>query len=151
VAIIVAFIFGDMVGHSGHTTTATDTAAATSNNTTTISQPQATQAPTKPQKPLTWTTTQSFSGNGSKKTGIFTASDDWKITWSCNPASSYGGSYNMIVGVYNGDATPADIGAINSTCQAGSIKGETEEHQGGSVYLDITSEGTWTITVQELK
>lgn len=150
VAIIVAFVFGDMAGR-GHTTTADTTAAAPVSQNTSISQVQPTQAPTKPQKPLTWTTVQTFQGNGSKKTGTFTASDDWKITWSCNPASSYGGSYNMIVSVYNSDATPADIGAINSTCQAGSIQGETEEHQAGTVYLDITSEGTWNITVQELK
>jgi hypothetical protein len=30
-------------------------------------------------------------------------------------------------------------------------QGETEEHQGGQVYLDITGTGDWTIEVQELK
>lgn len=109
---------------------------------------QATQPTQAPQK---WTTTHTFTGNGSKKTGVFTAPDDWKIIWKCDPNSFYGGSYNVIVDVNGSDGSPIDPGAINTICKAGNTGDNTEEHQGGQVYLDITSEGAWTITIQELK
>jgi len=52
--------------------------------------------------------------------------------------------------VYNSDGTPADI-AINEICKNGNTKGDTEEHQGGNVYLEVNSEGSWTVQVQELQ
>jgi len=75
---------------------------------------------------------------------------DWKVLWSCTPSSFYGGQYNVQLIVYNSDGTPADL-AINAICQAGTTSGQTEEHKSGQVYLDINSEGAWTIQVQELK
>jgi hypothetical protein len=98
-----------------------------------------------------WTTVQSFSGNGTKKTAYFTVPNDWKLVWKCNPASFYGGSYNMIVSVTGSDGTPIDPTAVNTICKAGNTGDSTDEHQGGQIYLDITSEGSWTIQVQELK
>ncbi len=53
-----------------------------------------------------WTITHTFSSNGEKKTSTFAAPDDWKIQWKCNPSSSYGGSYNVIVMVYNSHGPP---------------------------------------------
>ncbi len=98
-----------------------------------------------------WTITHTFSGNGSKKTEIFTTSDDWKLSWKCDPSSDYFGSYNVIVTVYSADGTYAD-GAINTICKDGNTSGSTEEHQDfGQIYLDINSEDAWVITIQEMR
>ena len=109
-----------------------------------------TQAATQPASGGKWTTTHTFTGNGIKKTGIFTAPSDWKILWKCNPASFTGGVYNVIVTVYGSDGSLQDV-AINATCKSGSTSGETEEHSGGQIYLNVDSEADWTIQVQELK
>jgi len=98
-----------------------------------------------------WVTTQTFTANGSMKTGNFTVPDEWKMQWTCNPASSDLGQYNVIVAVYNADGTPLDPGAFNTICKAGVTSGSTQEHQGGNVYLDIETEGNVTFTVQEFK
>jgi len=95
-----------------------------------------------------WRTTHTYTGSGIKKTEIFTVPDDWKIVWKCDPASFYGSQYNVQVYVYNSDGSIADV-AINDICSSSNTHGETEEHQGGSIYLDINSEGSWTIQVQE--
>jgi hypothetical protein len=136
------------VSASQQNATSTITAPADTQNATT----GATQAPTQvPTHPTTWTTTHTFQGNGTKKTAIFTVGNDWKIVWTCNPSSSFGGSYNLIVMVVGSDGSPIDPTAVNTICKAGNTHDVTEEHQGGSVYLDIESEGAWSITVQELK
>ena len=78
--------------------------------------------------------------------------DDWKISWTCNPASDFIGEYNLSVDVYNSDGTSLDLAAINEICKTGNTSNVTEEHQGGPVYLDIQADGgTWTVQVQELK
>jgi hypothetical protein len=110
---------------------------------------QATQAPATPTHTAKWTTTMTVNGNGSKKTAIFTVPSDWKILWSCT-----GGDYGGYLGVtvYDSNAGYVD-GAVNATCKTGSAPttGETEEHQGGQVYLDVNGTGDWTLQVQELK
>ena len=106
--------------------------------------------PAPTQAPATWKPTHSFTGSGIKKTAIFTAPDDWKITWSCDPSSFYGSQYNVQVYVYSSDNTPTDV-AINEICKNGNTSGDTEEHQGGDVYLEINSEGSWKVQVQELQ
>jgi hypothetical protein len=118
----------------------------------------ATQPTTKPKQPTTsakWTTVQTITGNGSKKTAVFSAPNDWKILYS--------GTYQIIggvtgdgvlsVSVYGSDGTIIDPSAIYATSKNGVAKttGETEEHQGGQVYLDVRGTGDWTIQVQELK
>ncbi|MFL5625968.1 MAG: hypothetical protein ACJ788_10295 [Ktedonobacteraceae bacterium] len=118
--------------------------------TATIDTSIPTSTPVPTQAPAKWTTTHNYKGSGIKKTDIFTVPDDWKITWSCNPSSFYGSQYNVQVYVYNSDGSIADV-AINALCKSGNTSGETEEHQGGDVYLDINSEADWTIKVQEFK
>ncbi len=44
-----------------------------------------------------------------------------------------------------------DMAAVNTICKSGNTSDSTEEHQGGDVYLDITSEAAWKIQIQELK
>ncbi len=116
------------------------------------SQTPKTPAPTAtPTHVPQWTVVQSFTGSGSKKTAIFSAPDDWRIVWTCNPASFFGGSYNVIVSVNNADSTPLDYAAVNTMCKSGYTGDMTEEHQGGSVYLDINCEGDWTMQIEVLK
>jgi hypothetical protein len=95
-----------------------------------------------------WKTTHTFQGNGTKKTELFPISDDWKLSWTCNPASFDGMQYNVIVTVYGSDNTMQDV-AINTLCKYGNASGSTEEHSGGSIYLDVDSEGSWNLTIQE--
>jgi hypothetical protein len=111
-------------------------------------QPAITPTPTHTPK---WTTVQTITGSGNKKTGVFGTPDDWKIVWSCNPSSFSNIQYNLVVDVYGSDNSTVDPGAINILCKPNNTSGETEEHQGGQVYLDIQSEGDWKIQVQELK
>src|SRR5258708_6828890 len=101
---------------------------------------QATQAPATPMHAARWTTTQTISGNGSKKTAIFTAPDDWKILYSCKGQDIGGTAVDgaLVVTVYGSDNTPVDV-AVNATCKGTSTAttGETEEHMGGQVYLSM--------------
>jgi hypothetical protein len=129
-------------------TTCTSNATPVPTATPDKSIPTSTPAPTQP--PAKWVTTHTYKGNGSKKTGVISVPDDWKIVWSCDPTSFDNIDFNMIITVYNSDGTYADSG-VNSTCSKTNTHDETEEHQSGNVYLDITSEGSWTIQVQEFK
>ena len=117
-----------------------DSSSSSSNNAATV----------QPTKPLHWATTHTFTGTGSKKTGTFTVGDDWRIAWSCNPSSFSGMDYNVVVFVYAPGGSLVDSG-VNSMCKKTSTHDVTEIHSGGQVYLDVTSEGDWTIQVQEMK
>jgi hypothetical protein len=113
------------------------------------------QPSAQPTHALQWTSVQTITGNGSKKTAIFTAPGDWKIVWSCIGQNIDGVTADglLAVIVYNADGSIADPGAVDATCKAGQTKttGETEEHQGGQVYLSVNGTGDWTIQIQELK
>jgi hypothetical protein len=149
VALIVVFFIGFATGRVGTgdaTTTSTTQVTTTQSGTTTT--PQTTSKPAAPQK---WTTTHTFTGNGPQKTSTFTVPGDWKLLWRCTPSSFMGGSYNVQTSVTGSDGTPLDPAAINTICKNGNTSGSTEEHQGGTVYLDVNSEAAWTLTVQELK
>lgn len=108
------------------------------------------QSNDQPAKPATFTTTHTFSGSGAKKTEIFNVGDDWKLQWTCDPTSFMGGQYNVQVYVYGSDGSMQDV-AINDICKDGNTSGETEEHSGGQIYLDVNSEGSWNLTIQEPK
>lgn len=94
---------------------------------------------------------QTLTGNGTKKGAVITVPNDWKLSWTCDPSSFYGGSYNLIVGVMGSDGSYIDPAAVNTMCKSGNTSDSTEEHQGGSIYLDVNSEGKWTITVQAIQ
>ncbi len=153
VALVVFACIGSALASKGGTTTTTSTDTTTTQSTQQqpTSAPTTAPTPTPTPRPLKWTTVQTFTGNGNKKTAIFNTPDDWKIVWSCDPSSFYGGEYNLIVSVYGSDGSDVDLAAINTICKAGNTHDLTEEHQGGQVYLDIASEGAWTIQIQELK
>jgi len=97
--------------------------------------------------------THTYKGNGEKKTEIFTVGNDWKIDYACtgfNDGTGIGG--DLSVTVYGADNSYIDL-PVNEQCPAGkNTTGESEEHQGGSVYLDITaSGGGWVVHIQELQ
>jgi hypothetical protein len=142
VLVIILVIVAAAGGGHSSTTSSNTNATTTGGNATTA-----------PTKATTWQTTHTYTGSGSKKTETFTVGKAWKIGWSCTPGSFAGiDSYNVIVSVQkSGSDIPLDYGAINTLCKDGNASGETEEHKGGTVYLDIASEGDWTITIQELK
>ncbi len=147
-ALLLCVIIGVAVATSPKPTSTTTTSA-----TSTSAGNTATTVPTKGSTPASqqkWTTTHTFTGNGNKKTAIFSVPDDWKIVWKCDPASFSIGQYNVIVTVYNSDNTPSDV-PINTICKTGNTGDSTEIHVSGSVYLDVASEGAWTVSVQELK
>ncbi len=150
VALIVVFFFGYAVGHAGSSTSTAPTTDVQQQSG--AAQAQATTAPAQPTKPphvAKWTTIQSFSGNGSKKTGTFAVPDDWRMNWSCTEKNGIDSPLFIIV--YNSDNSIADPGT-QFNCAANKVStGGTEEHQAGNVYLDINSGIDWTITVQALK
>jgi len=157
-AFVVASVLCGFLGYGASSQSNSNTSAAVStsasnNSDATVVPTSAQDTPTPtptPTRAPQWTTTHTFSGNGIKKTAIFQVGDDWKINWSCNPSSFYGSEYNVQVYVYGTDNTPLDV-AVNAICKAGSTADSTEEHQGGNIYLEINSEGSWNIQVQELK
>lgn len=126
---------------------------STPNNTNASSSTGSSVTPT-PTKALTWKTTHTFTGNGTQKTAIFTAPDDWKINYTCTFQNIGGVTADgaLVVTVYGSDNSVLDL-AVNATCKNGTAKttGSTEEHQGGQVYLSVDGTGDWTIQVQELK
>jgi hypothetical protein len=156
--ILVAFVFYGLGRSSVTSPTSDATTTTTAANTSTqssVAPPTAvpTQAqPTKAPAVQKWTTVQTFSGNGAKKTNSFTVPADWRIVWSCTPSSFLGNSYNVIISVNNAsDGSPVDYGAVNTICKAGNTGDTTEERTSGSVFLDVNSEGAWSVQVQELR
>lgn len=132
-----------------HTSNATSvpTSAATSSGTTTIATSSISTSGGN------WTTTHTFTGSGTKKTAIFTVGNDWKIIYSCSGMARIAENGYLGVYVYGSNGSVAGPAAINASCKfsAALTKGETEEHQGGPVYLDITGTSDWTVSIQELK
>jgi hypothetical protein len=148
--LLVGTIFGYAIhvpGASSPTPSTTSTTPVTQATSQAPTQAAVTPTPTHAPK---WTTFQTFNGSGSKHTATFTAPADWKILWTCNP-TSFAIPYNVIIEVDNAsDGSTLDL-PVNTTCKAGNTSDSSEEHQGGSVFLNVTSEGDWTIQVQELK
>jgi hypothetical protein len=123
---------------------------ATTNTTppaTTTNQPAPTTAPTTAPKPLVWKTVKTISGSGSEKTDTFTVPSTWKLTWTCDPASFQNIQYNVIAIVEDSSGTMVDSG-VNALCKPGTTSGSTNVTSGGTVRLDITSEGDWTFNIQ---
>ncbi|HEY7342078.1 MAG TPA: hypothetical protein VH591_14465 [Ktedonobacterales bacterium] len=114
--------------------------------------PAGTPLPTATPQPK-WVVTHTFKGNGIQKIEPFTVnSGHWKIAWSCNP-KAYGFQYNLIADL---TAPGDDFGdsVVNVICNANdpsSVSGETNEYSSGTFCLDATSEGPWTLPVEELK
>jgi hypothetical protein len=123
----------------------------TSTSTPTSTASISTATPGGDKRAPNWVTVQTFKGNGNQKTASFSVGNNWKINWSCDPSSFDGLDYNVIASVDSSDGSSIDFGTINTMCKSGNTSGTTTEHRGGNVYLDILSEGDWTMQVQEYK
>jgi hypothetical protein len=149
--ILVLIVIGAIVSQAGNKSQSVTTSQATQPASTGQQQ----QPSAQPTYALQWTTVQTITGNGSKKTAIFTAPADWKIVWSCIGQKIDGVTADglLVVSVYNAGGSIADPGAVDAMCKAGQTKttGETEEHQAGQVYLSVVGTGDWTIQIQESK
>jgi len=130
---------------ASQTGTTPQATSAPAGNTPAATQPPA--ATPTPTHTLTWTTVQSFKGSGSKKTQTFTVGDNWRLKWTCDPASFSGIAFNVIIEVDNADGSYADL-PVNTTCKPGNTSDVSYEAAGGTYLLSITSEGDWTIQVQ---
>src|SRR6266702_7255001 len=93
---------------------------AVNQTSTQVAQLPTTQPTTQPTQPATsgkWTTVQTFTGNGNKKTSIFTVPGDWKIVWSCKGLTDGTGVDGVIyITVYGSDNSPIDANAVSGTC-----------------------------------
>jgi len=153
--VILALFIGFLWGYAFHTLSDNTTFTTSTNQ----SVNQQAQAPTQPAVTPTpthtpqWTTVQSFSGSGTKKTAIFSVPGDWKIIWSCdNTSQNFGVDGVIYISVYGSDGSLVDFNAVSGTCTANKVvRVSTEEHQAGDVYLDINTGLPWTIQVQDLK
>ena len=139
-ALVLCGVFGNAVNSQS------TTGSSTANNSATT---QATDTPV----PTTWTTIETFTGNGDKKTGTFSVPDDWRIIWSCQGLTDGTDVDGLLyISVYNSDGSPLDLSAVGATCKYGKMTTDnTEEHQGGQVYLDINTGLSWEIEVQVLQ
>ncbi len=105
------------------------------------------QTPTPTPVPKSWQTTHTYTGNGDKQTETIQVAENWKIQWSCQADDA-----PLYVSIYNADTNEmAELNAISTTCKNTPTTGETFEHKGGNIYLNIISGIDWSITVQELK
>ncbi len=132
------------------------TAPASSGAATTgpIQTRTATRTPTSTPTPpatLKWTTVQSFKGSNSGDTPPFNVPNDWRLVWGCNPSSFFANTYNLIVDIGTPGGPPVRTSAVNVICQAGHTGDVVQQHQGGTIFLHVTSEGSWTLQVQVLK
>jgi hypothetical protein len=141
IIVIVIAIFACIEASTASKNTAT---TPTTGSTTNSSSPTATP------KPLVWTTVQTFKGSGSEKTDTFTAPATWKLLWTCDPTSFQNIQYNVVATVEDTSGALVDTG-VNALCKPGTTSGSTDVTSGGTVRLDIISEGDWTFTVQEQK
>ncbi|HEU0025573.1 MAG TPA: hypothetical protein VFQ25_00525 [Ktedonobacterales bacterium] len=111
----------------------------------------ATHAPATATHAPVWTTVQNFKGNGIKTTDTFSVPATWKLTWTCDPHSFYGGSYNVAVTLYDSGGNMVDL-PVNTICKAGNTGDTTTEHTDpGQYYLNVNSEAAWTIKIQVQK
>ena len=132
--IVLLFV----IGLAANGTHGPSTPASSPSNSTT-NQPSA-----APASPVAAKVLLDKTGSGINKTPDFTAAGDWEIDWSYD-CSNFGQSGNFQVIVYNSDGSLADV-AVNELGAKGSDV--TNEHQGGTYYLEMNSECNWHVIVK---
>jgi hypothetical protein len=145
--IILIVIIVAVTSNSGSSTASTSNTGSTpstGSTTTASSTPKATA------KPLVWTTVKTFTGTGSEKTDTFSAPDNWKLSWKCDPKSFDNIQYNVVATINDASDSMIDSG-VNALCKPGTTSGSTNVTSGGTVRLDIISEGDWVFNIQEQK
>lgn len=143
--IVITVVFG-VIGAAGSSNKSGTSVPAAPDNTNVgaknnAAQVQATSAPIKAPQTLL-----DLTGSGSKSTQKFTTSGDWDLNWTYD-CSSFGDKGNFQVFIYTGDGTMSfQNTGVN---QLGSKDSGTEHyHTGGTYYLQVNSECSWTMKVQ---
>lgn len=153
--IIGSLLVGLIIGYAIHVPPSTpSTSSATTQQTTTASQPTqaSTTAPATPTPAhqAKWTTVESFSGSGSKKTAIFPVPSDWLIVWKCTGDTTY--NVDGTLGITVNDSQNNYVDSLSETCKVAGSSGSSEEHQAGSIYLSVDFVGTsWSVSIQVMK
>jgi len=141
--IIIVIIFFSIIGAAGSSKSGTSVPATSDNsnaNAGANSNTQATAGPTKAPQALL-----NLTGSGTKSTQTFTAGGDWDLDWTYD-CSNFGNQGNFQVMIYNKDGTMSTQLPVN---QLGSKDSGVEHyHSGGSYYLEVNSECSWTVNVQ---
>jgi hypothetical protein len=139
VGLFILGLFGTAIGGSNKSTPATsDTTTVSATTVSATTQPTATQVAMKELLNLT--------GSGTKSTQKFSTSSDWDLNWTYD-CSNFGQKGNFQVMIYNGDGSMSiENGAVN---QLGSKDSGVEHyHKGGTYYLEVNSECSWTVQVK---
>jgi hypothetical protein len=85
-------------------------------------------------------------GSGTKSTQTFTAPSNWTLDYTYDCSSFSSGRGNFQVYIFNVDGSMSPASGVN---QLGSTGSDTEYyHQGGSLYLEVNSECSWTVTAK---
>jgi hypothetical protein len=148
-AIIVISIIGAATGSGGKSdnqpaaapATSTTQPAATAPSTKAAPAPKATHKAAP--KPVA-KTVLTESGNGIKSTARFHVNGDWDLHYTYN-CSAFGMKGNFVVTTGGGDFP--DVLA-NELGMKGTVT--THQHDGGSLYLEVNSECSWTLKVIDI-
>jgi hypothetical protein len=136
---LIVLIIVIAIAASGGSHGTSTPAASPSNSTTSPATAKVSTAPAAGPKVLLDKT-----GSGINTTAKFSPAGDWQIVWSYD-CSSFGSSGNFQIYVYNGDGSLSDV-AVNELGAKGSDV--TNEHQGGTYYLQMNSECKWHVIVK---
>jgi hypothetical protein len=104
---------------------------------------------------LNWQTAQTFTGHDTNEamqnTQKFTVPAKWQLNWSCQGKN--GVDDQLTVAVYNVDGSLYDAGAQITCLAVQKIVGSVIESKtsAGTVYLGISSNTDWTVTVRAPK
>jgi hypothetical protein len=142
-----ALIVFSLIGVIGVIGTAMHEASSFNSDTVTAQEPARILTTSPAPKQPSWTTTHTFSGKGPQKTATFTVNDNWRIVWSCDPASVNGPSYPVFIEVDSPDGTFLENG-VDTRCQQNNTHGVNEMQASGPVYLKVISLGDWVVQVQ---
>lgn len=128
---------------SKRTTTNTETTRSTPEDIGASSQ----ITPSPPALVPSWRTTHTYTGNGNYQTDTITVSNTWKIEWNCK----YDGAPLYVI-VHSADKQSlTSFSEVSTICKSTPTTGDTVEHTGGSLYLEVISGIDWNISVLELK
>lgn len=134
---------GNKTDGTADTADKASTTAPAATGTTAAPKAKAT-APAQPKPAAKPVTVLSESGHGIKTTAKFTVHGDWDLhyTYSC---ASFGMKGNFAVMGQGGDFPDVMVNELG-------MKGAdtTHQHDGGTLYLDINSECSWTIKVVDI-
>ena len=142
---LLAFIV--QVTNIDQATTPTPVSKSTSTHLASVSTPIFTPGLNIKASSLHWITSQTFTGNGAKKTSSFSVPTIWRIVWSCDPASHNNTSYNLFIHA-NTVNNVLLANSVETTCNKNNTHSTSMMHQAGKVYLSIISEGKWQVQVQ---